>query len=386
MSDDLADVYFTRDKLIVEARQLIADAGGDALDEQAAARFAEIETELDNLRTQHDQRPAYVDPIKGAPAHVFGTRQPDPYAQFGVLDGVPSLTPTREDMITLYDAVTNSAPARVHTPVANFATVTTGDIGAEATGLPLDRPDNIRRLAEFAALQAENVGVGGTAVYPVFGDGEADTADEGTTKAEYDNITAGEASPMVIAVWTDMTMQASSVLGFESRLRRKLSALIARREDRLLVSSVLGTSGIQTHEAASGEAKATSLLAGATMAVDSSVGADPDVVVMNPADVVDVFDGSFGTSGETPENALRLTVHGMRIYPSSAITAGTALVGSWRAASKLVVGLRPTFKVDPYTQMKNNAVTVLAEEAVNIAVDEPTGFVEVSFDTGDTGA
>ncbi|MCP2255084.1 Phage capsid family protein [Prauserella aidingensis] len=369
-----------RERLIVEARQLLADAGGDALDEQATTRFSEIEHQLDRLRDEQDQRPGFVDPT-ARPLPGDGERR-DPLADYGVMEGVPSLTPTRSDMAGLFRAASQRQPLKVGTPALSFATVGTADAGSsEQWAVRENQPVSIRRLAEFAALGSETVDVGSRVTFPVFGDGSATTADEGSAKGEYDNITSGDASPKIIAAWTDVTMQLRSMGGFEGRLRRKLSALIARREDELLITTALGTDGIQTHTAGSGESKTTSVLAGATMVVDSAVGADPDVIVMNPEDVVDVFDGSVGMSGESPENALRLTLHGLRVYPSSAVGAGTALVGSWRAASQLVVGLSPTFMVDPYSQMKNNIVTILGEEAVNLAVDEPDGFAEITFDT-----
>ncbi|GLY63716.1 phage major capsid protein [Amycolatopsis taiwanensis] len=368
-----------RDKLIVEARQLIADAGDGALSEEATARFSEIEKRLDEIRAEQDNRPAIVDPTRRPMPGAQG--RPDPFAEFGLLDGVPSLTPSRQDMAQLFTAAQHRQPMRVDTPTTlRFATVGTAQAGTETDYVVRQGlPQSIRRLAEFAGLGSTMVAMGSKVEFPVFGGGNAAIAAEGATKAEYDAITSGDASPKVIAVWTDLTAQMHTMAGFEARLRNKLSALIAKQEDALLVSTALGTTGIQTYTAAAGEAAADSLLHAAVLVTNSAVGADPDVAVMNPADVVEVFSGSVGMSGERPENVLRLSLHGLRVYPSSAVAAGTALVGAWSAGSQLVVGLRPIFMVDPYSQMKSNKVTVLGEEAVNLMVDEPEGFVKVTF-------
>jgi hypothetical protein len=69
----------------------------------------------------------------------------------------------------------------------------------------------------------------------------------------------------------------------------------------------------------------------------------------------------------------------MRIYPTSHQTAGFALLGAWRACSTLVVGMDPTYLVDPYTGLKTNKITTLLEEAVAIAVRQPQGFISVDL-------
>ncbi len=80
--------------------------------------------------------------------------------------------------------------------------------------------------------------------------------------------------------------------------------------------------------------------------MSSDVAAEPALAIVNPSDVVQIFGGATGTAGESPERALRLDLHGMRVYPSSAVTAGTAIVGAWSAAAHFVVGMRLTLLVD----------------------------------------
>src|SRR5699024_2051224 len=122
-----------------------------------------------------------------------------------------------------------------------------------------------------------------------------------------------------------------------------------------------------------------SLLEAAAVVAGSDAAADANAAVVHPKDIRKVFKNAYGLSGETPQAELRLNIHGMAVYPSTAVDEGEALVGAWNAASKLIVGLQPTFMTDPYSQMKSNIVTVLGETAKNIAVFEPRGFAKVKF-------
>jgi hypothetical protein len=67
--------------------------------------------------------------------------------------------------------------------------------------------------------------------------------------------------------------------------------------------------------------------------------------------------------------------------PLATQPAGFALIGAWAAGSTLVVGNRLTYVVDPFTGLKSNIVTVLAEEAVGLAVEEPGAFTSVDIVT-----
>jgi hypothetical protein len=118
----------------------------------------------------------------------------------------------------------------------------------------------------------------------------------------------------------------------------------------------------------------------AGLVLDSDVAAAPDVALVNPADLALILpsDGT-GSRGESPSADFRLTVAGMQLYPTSAVTAGSAIVGAFAAASRFVVGQAPTVMIDAVSQLKSNKITLLSEEAVTLAVDEPTGFVLVDL-------
>jgi hypothetical protein len=262
------------------------------------------------------------------------------------------------------------------------AAVTLTGTGTPVTsidGRPLTEP---RRIAVAAGLPVTTVtGVSG-AVYPIFGDADsADVVAENALKPEYDAVTSGTATPQVIALWTDFTRQVDLTLpAFASRLRAKLAARVARREDVLMVARVLATSGIQSYTAPAAQPFKDSLLAAAALVMSSDVASAPNLAVINPADIVAIFGGSAtGADGTTPAEELRLNLHGLTVYPSTAVAAGTALVGAWAAAAEYVVGMRPTVLIDSMSGLKNNRITMLMEEAVTLAVTEPAGFVNVDF-------
>lgn len=320
-------------------------------------------------------------------------RPADPYTDGRAEYLPPKLMPSREQVEALYAGVSGDAAHAVRVRItepserehlrAAVTTAQTGTASGELDARPLREP---RRLATTAGLLTSRVNGVSAAKYPIFGAGVADIVAEGAAKPEYAAVTPGSSTPQVISVWEDFSRQAlTSMLTFEDKLRNKLARLVAVREDKLLVATALATSGIQVFDrsAINAERYGDSLLGAAGLVVGSDVAAEPDVAVVNPTDIVKIFGGAnTGPQGETPQSQLRLQLHGMTLYPSSAVTAGTALVGAWSACARFVDGLGGVmYLVDGVSQMKNNLVTLLAEEAVNLAVEEPSGFVNVTFST-----
>lgn len=351
----------------------------------AAALYDEI-VSLTEVETRNAKVTEMVGEVMGGQEPVSLGGQP---AADDPMPGLSPLMPSREQVVELHRAVAEQRPLRL--TVADRprgghdrAVIEVDDAAERVQGLPARAPREPRRLAVAAGIAVQDItnvdGVSGVS-FPVFGAGEALVVAEGATKPEYDAITPGEAKPQVIAVWTDTTRQAlASVSELEVRLRQKHAALIAKAEDLLLITKVGATAGVQTITGASASAPyADTLLAAAAQVLASDVGAAPNVAVVNPLDVIPIFGGAVGRAGESPESELRLDLHGMTVYVSSGIAAGGAIVGAWQAASRFVVGMAPQVMVDPYSQMKKNIVTTLTEEAVDLAVDEPTGFVKVKF-------
>jgi hypothetical protein len=322
----------------------------------------------------------------GAAVQVGGGGAPvDPFAMHGVSSLAPNLMPTRAQVAELHRAATEQRSVRVDVEQGDQhhrATVTMANAGDPVAGLPPVVPREPRRILTAGGIAVQRVEGITSAAFPVFGAGTAGIAAEGAVKPEYAAVTPGTATPQMISVWTTFTRHTLLSIGtFESRLRNKLAALVARREDQLVVAKVLGTAGIQTYAAGAADPYADTLLAAAGLVLSSDVAQAPNLAVIAPADVPKVFGGSVGRNGESPESELRLSLHGMDVYVSSAMTAGTALVGAWNVSSTVILGLPPTMFLDTMSGLKTNTITHLLEEAVDLAVDEPTGFVSVDFVT-----
>jgi hypothetical protein len=311
------------------------------------------------------------------------------YAELGGGESVPALMPAPDQIAEMFRAlqgdptqhryVVDQAAAAMHAR-ALVTTTQTGQVTNVGTGGTVLREP--RRISTSVRLPVEVVqGVEGLA-FPVFGAGAADIVAEGVAKPEYAAITAGSAVPQMISVWTDYTRQAAlSMTTFEGRLRAKHAALVAKREDLLLVSRMLATTGVQTVTGVASAPYSDAVLSAAGLVLSSDVAAEPDLILVNPADLPKLFPGSTstGANGETPISGLRLDMHGALVYPTSAVTAGTGIVAALGASARFVVGLRPTVLLDTMSGLKQNKITSLMEEAVNIAIDEPSGIVLVDF-------
>lgn len=402
MSDDLVPVPFrvtrehyetareahrhatdTAKRLVDDATLRSQQGGGD----MTAAELAEIEQLSRASQSYVRVCDAYEDQQREAAVNHTAA-----VVEGGALvadTGVPLLSPSADALRALHEASYGDEPVqrRVHADKgdqhrAAITLTTTGTPTVGLDGSVIGREP--RRIAVAAQIPGTQVqGVAGT-VFPVFGSADtAEIAAEGATKAEYDDITSGTATPAMIALWTDYTRQVALTLpAFEAKLRAKLAARVARREDKLVVARVLATTGIQTLQAATTSVPyAESLMVAAAMVLDSDVAATPNMALVNPADLPKIFPAATatGANGESPASGLRLDLHGLAIYPTSEVSAGAAIVGAWSVGSEFLVGMPPTYLVDSMSQLKSNKVTVLLEEAVTLAVTEPKAFVSVDL-------
>lgn len=368
----LEDVRAQRAKVYEQAKT-IADAAA-----AAARNFTEAEQrDYDRLSAELDRYDERIKDLAGGQQRQQqATAVLDQYRSgTGYRDSPPSLLPDQEALGRLHEAARSGETLRVEAR----AVVTTTDTGASNLATTLTRPDREpRRIAAASGMGAQMVTGLESVEFPIFGSGAAGLATEGAAKTEYDNITPGSRTPVVIAIWSDSTRQNLWTMpDFEARLRAVLAAKVANREDLLLVTEVLGTTGIQS---VTGPVSPDLVLQAAAQVAASDVAAEPNLLLLNPADVPTVLGVDVGAGGEASPafGAFLPGIHGMRVYPSNHVTAGEAILGAWPAAARFIVGLSPTFLVDSTSQIKSNVVTILAEEAVNIAVDEPTGFVHIT--------
>lgn len=292
----------------------------------------------------------------------------------------PSLLPTADTLAALHAAVTNRSSVRIDAAdVEARAAVLTTDTGASALAsslvLGVREP---RRIVTAAGIPSQPVSGVESVKFPVFGSADAaGIAAEGATKPEYDDISPGSVTPQMISLWTDVSRQALLTMpAFEARLRNVLSGRVANREDQLLLATVTATSGILNPTGTLGP---DLVLDAAAAVAAGDHGMEPSLVAVNPADVSTLLGTSVGTGGSaSPEFAAFLPrIHGMTVYPTTHVAAGEAVVGAWSSA-RFIVGLAPTFLVDGVSAIKNNLVTILLEEAVGLAIDEPTAFAHIT--------
>ena len=369
--ESVVQMQARRGELVAEMRKLVDGTGrrGQDLTPAQKTRWAELDREVDELAEQiadklDGQRQAAID------AHL-GDDHPG---------SVHSLLPDERTLRHLYGAVTEGGSVKLE----NRAAVLSGDTGADQLTARMSTAGREpRRIARAAALPTQRVRGIESVAYPIFGAGDAGIQTEGQAKDEFDGITPGTATPQVIAVWTDVSRQVlATQQQFEARLRSALASKVARREDVLLVTEVLGTTGIQTLDMATVDPDA--VLQAAAMVASSDVAAEPTLAVVNPADLPDLVGVDVGSGGRASPSleSFLPSIHGLALYPSSAIGVGEILLGAWNAAARYVVGMPPTFMVDALSQMKTNLITILLEEAVTIGVDQPEGFVHLRPDPG----
>ena len=360
-----------RGELVAEMKKLADGTGrrGQDLTPAQKTRWNELDAEVDQLAEQ------IADRLDGQRQAAIDAHLGDGYAS-----SVHSLLPDQRTLRHLYAAVTEGGTVRME----NRAAVLSASTGANQITAPMQTTGREpRRIARAANLSTQRVRGMEDVAFPVFGAGDANIQTEGEPKAEFDGITAGGVSPQMIALWTDVSRQVMlTQTTFENRLRQSLASKVARREDVLLTTTVLATTGIQTLDMATADPDA--VLQAAAMVASSDVAAEPNLALVNPADLSALIGVDVGSGGRSsaPLETFLPTVHGLELYPTSAIGAGEILVGAWNVASRYIVGLPPTFLVDGVSQIKNNLVTVLLEEAVNIAVDQPEGFVHLRPDPG----
>lgn len=367
----------TEGRAISEAELRQADAWADEA-KGCAARIEYLQSEQVRAQQVSDLNVLIGD---GAGVNLAGGRSA--YAGLGGGESVPPLMPSPDQVAEMFRAATGDATAHRWTVEHTRAAITTTNTGTTqslGSGGPVLRQP--RRIATAVPMTVERVeGVQGLA-YPVFGAGAADVAAEGAVKPEYAAVTPGAAVPQMISVWSDVQRQALlSMPAFESRLRAKHAALVAKREDLLMVTRLQGATGTQAVTATTGQTYADVVLTAAGLVLSSDVAAAPDIILVNGADLPKLFPGatSTGPNGETPVSGLRLDLHGALVYPTSAVAAGAGIVAALGAATRFVVGLDPTVLVDSVSQLKSNKVTILTEEAVSLAIDEPSGVCLIDF-------
>lgn len=159
-----------------------------------------------------------------------------------------------------------------------------------------------------------------------------------------------------------------------------------------LMTTLLATSGVQTLSPA-GSALTADDVFKAMMNVKSATNYDADAIVINPTDYqalrlakdsnLQYYGGGYfyGAYGNTA-NSQQPNLWGINTVVTTAVTAGTVLVGAFRPGASVVTkqgdGVRVEVVTGDHDDRTNNRVTVIVEERLMLATRIPSAFVKVS--------
>lgn len=357
------------DEIMASMTQIIDGAEGRPLTDDEVSQYEALEASLSASRRDSEVRARQQAYNMPAPADLQNIAHVAPAAG----SGLPSLMPSAQGLAELHAALSERRATRITTPSFTNATVTTTQTGKPSSPLSVTGRGGPIRIAELAGIGSETVPWGGTTIFPILAAGTAPSATgEGVAKPEYSGVTAGSVSPQTLAVWTDFSNQALSVENVGLKVRNKLARLVATGENNLLRAKVVGTSGVVTQAFVAGD-QSVQILRSAAI-IQAAMNVRPDLMLFNPADTVTLFGTAVSNAAPAEIAELSTQLFGLLALPMDAQTAGFVTMGAWSAGSRLVVGLPPTYATDPFTAMKSNVTTVLLEEAVDLAVEEPEAF------------
>lgn len=356
---DAAEFSVEREKLIAEARKLLADApDGGALDEAATARFSEIEKRLETMSAEAAAVPAVVDPttrpVPGAsPVRAAATRPPHPLAfTASALDRIQLLLDSRE-----------SGRVRAST---TFAALTTGTYGApRAWGANvLDAP---RLLSEVAGIPRDPV----DAVLAQFPQLTLPTAQpvtaEGAALVEYASSAAGSVTLGRFGRWTDLTKE--SLIGADAGAITAMHRVgIALDLDKVLIDAVEAAAGAAVGFNADVPAQIRKAIA-KVMAATATDDPAHVVVLANPDDV-HLLEDVAPTGGQTiGERFQRFS--GALVYPSTAVNTGFITVAQLRAGARYFEarGLETLTDSDVKTGVETTASFIVGGYGVTLTGD-----------------
>lgn len=168
---------------------------------------------------------------------------------------------------------------------------------------------------------------------------------------------------------------------------------LAKAADAYLATTLLATSGIQSKTYTQAAGLTADVLFEAMMAIKTQTGYDADAILINPTDYAALRlakDGSSQYYGGgyffAPYGNGNLEtqpgIWGLKTVVTTAVAAGTVLVGAFKAAASVVnkAGEGASIEVHrgDHDDAINNRVTVVVEERLALAVRVPAAFAKVS--------
>lgn len=309
------------------------------------------------------------------------------------LPAMPSTRPSDAAMRSLFEAAQNGQPRSV--AIQNAATETSSTFG----GAPIEyvrQPITFKREPTRVADLFPTVAATSSTVdyYRLTGAAAAATVAEGALKPQSDVSAVLKVLPMTkVATWVAVTDEVlADFPSFQSVISEDLGrAVILAESDQVLNGNgtapnmaglLLAATGTLTQTVTAGTNPLDALN---TAIVSLRTGAsfvEPDAVLLNPVDFGKIRVVKSAGSGEyfagSPFESGPPTLWGLKAVQTTAIAAGTAVVGNFASGGVMYVREGLNLRVDPYTLATSNTVRIIAEERVALAVTRPSNFVKLT--------
>lgn len=218
--------------------------------------------------------------------------------------------------------------------------------------------------------------------------------------------TVDEPVKKIATILTVSDEMLEDVAQVQSYINGRLSLFVKIKEENSLVSGggtddlvgILGRSGIHTYPAGTVDNNAVALF----KAINGTRGSsflEPDAIIMNPANwqntrlLTDTagqffgggpFQGPYGNGSNLPASGQVTgsldSIWGKPVLVTTAVGAGTALIGSFAQAAQLFRRGGPTVEAtnSHASNFTSNLVTIRAEERLGLAVYRPGAFTKVT--------
>jgi HK97 family phage major capsid protein len=225
--------------------------------------------------------------------------------------------------------------------------------------------------------------------------GPAETAELSIVPAVAPTLTDATATIVAIAGYTHASRDTlSDVPSLANTIHTRLAYLVERRTENQILSgngtgqNILGitnTTGIGAPASVAGDSNNADLIMGGIINVLQAE-AEPDAIVVNPADWGKSAKLKASGSGQRLDSDgaysdIPLTMWGLPLVVSTAITSGTALVGSFGMGAQLWVRQGLTLLTSDADQddWVRRAVKVMGEWRVGLSVFRPAAFAKVTL-------
>lgn len=387
------------DDLMTEAKSLVEAGKSGSLTDEQVARMSSIKGEIAQAKASDDA-------IREGDALLAQFKAAGP-AKTPEVTGATSLG---DHFVKSLDGRSLKSPGTIAIPEFKAATDTqaVGSNGGAFGPLVTDIDRNFvlpkRERLVIADLLGSGTVSGNAITYPVYGALEGGTAfvTEGGQKPQMHvaDPTWRTDSLGEVAGWFKITDDMAEDLAYVvSEINSTALYDLAVKEEAALLSGngtspnlrgILNRTGIQTH--AQGADNVPDAIFKASNKVQIATGFASDGIVINPADYEAVrlskdsngqyfgggyFVGQYGVGGIQEQPPL----WGKRTVVTSAIPAGTVLVGAFATAAKVFRkgGIRVESTNSHVDDFTNDKITIRVRERLGLQVKYPAAFVKVTL-------